>query len=457
MDRNDGNTRVESPGMKVFMISLGCDKNLADSEEMLGILREAGFVLTDDLKEADACAVNTCGFIKDAKEESITTICDLLPYKTQGKLRYILVTGCLAERYFADFSTEFPEVDAILGTNAYDKIAEALLTLSRQEKREVYAFRRDFQTLCKTDAKRVLSSPVCYAYLKIAEGCNKHCTYCAIPSMRGGYRSVPMEKLVEEARCLASQGIKELILVAQETTIYGVDLYGEKRLAALLHALSEIDGILRLRVMYCYPEEIDDALIGEIRSNPKVCHYLDLPIQHASDRILKRMGRRCDQEMLRSLIAKLRKEIPDICLRTTMIVGFPGETQEDMRELIDFVDDMEFDRLGAFTYSPEEDTPAASYPDQIDEEEKEIRYADVMELQQAVSADISKRFIGNLMEVMVDGYLPEEDVYAGRSFRDAPDVDGLVFFTSDRNLYAGDMVSVRILDAKAYDLIGEML
>ena len=266
-----------------------------------------------------------------------------------------------------------------------------------------------------------------------------------------------MEKLVEEARCLASQGITELILVAQETTIYGVDLYGEKRLAALLHALSEIDGILRLRVMYCYPEEIDDALIGEIRSNPKVCHYLDLPIQHASDRILKRMGRRCDQEMLRSLIAKLRKEIPDICLRTTMIVGFPGETQEDMRELIDFVDDMEFDRLGAFTYSPEEDTPAASYPDQIDEEEKEIRYADVMELQQAVSADISKRFIGNLMEVMVDGYLPEEDVYAGRSFRDAPDVDGLVFFTSDRNLYAGDMVSVRILDAKAYDLIGEML
>ena len=356
--------------MKILFISLGCDKNLVDTEVMLGLLASRGYEMTDDETEADIIVVNTCCFIHDAKEESIQNILEMAEYKKEGKARALIVTGCLAERYRQEILDEIPEVDEVLGTTAYDRILDAVDAALAGEHSVMLA---DIDALPLPDTKRLVTTGGHFAYLKIAEGCDKHCTYCIIPKIRGNYRSVPMERLIREAEELAAQGVKELILVAQETTLYGKDLYGEKSLHRLVRELCRISGLRWIRILYCYPEEITDELIQVMKEEKKVCHYLDLPIQHASDAVLKRMGRRTSKQELVEIIGKLRREIPDICLRTTLITGFPGETEEQHEELIEFVDEMEFDRLGVFTYSPEEGTPAEKMPDQIDEEVKEER------------------------------------------------------------------------------------
>lgn len=439
--------------MKILFVSLGCDKNLVDSEVMLGLLAKKGYGFTDDETEADIIVVNTCCFIGDAKEESVNTILEMAEYRKNGKCKALIVTGCLAQRYKQEIIDEIPEVDAVLGTTTYDRIAEAIehalggAHLLRCE---------DIDRLVLTDTKRMLSTGGHYAHLKIAEGCNKHCTYCIIPKLRGSYRSFPMERLVEEARELAEQGVKELILVAQETTLYGMDLYGEKSLHKLLRELCKIKGIRWIRVQYCYPEEIYEELIQTIKEEPKICNYLDLPIQHASDRILKRMGRKTSQQDIRDIVAKLRKEIPDICLRTTLISGFPGETQEDHEELMAFVDEMEFDRLGVFAYSPEEDTPAAGMPNQIPEELKEERRDEIMELQQEISFDKAEEMIGRELWCMVEGKVADEYAYVARTYKDAPGVDGYIFIQTLEELMSGDFVKVRVTGADEYDLIGEI-
>lgn len=440
--------------MKILFISLGCDKNLVDTEYMLGILGEKGYAFTDDETEADIIVINTCCFINDAKEESIQTILDMAEYKESGSCKALLVTGCLAQRYREEIEKEIPQVDAILGTNSYDAIAEAVSSVLEGNNYE------NFQTLeglPKVKSKRTLTTGGHYAHLKIAEGCDKHCTYCIIPKIRGSYRSVPMEELIASAKELAAQGVKELILVAQETTLYGVDLYGEKSLHRLLDELNKIEGIYWIRILYCYPEEIYDELIDSMKRNEKVCHYLDLPIQHADDTILKRMGRRTSQKDLRDIVAKLRKEIPDIALRTTLICGFPGETEKEHEELMYFINEMEFDRLGAFTYSPEEDTPAESFPDQVEEEVKEKWRQEVMELQEEVIMDANEKLIGRELYCMVEGQVSGENTYVGRTYRDAPDIDGYIFIDTDKTLVSGDFVKVRVTGAYEYDLIGEIL
>lgn len=440
--------------MKILFISLGCDKNLVDSEYMLGILGEKGYAFTDDETEADIIVVNTCCFINDAKEESIQTILEMAEYKESGSCKALLVTGCLAQRYRDEIEKEIPQVDAILGTNSYDAIAEAVSIVLEGRNYE------NFQTLeglPKVKAKRTLTTGGHYAHLKIAEGCDKHCTYCIIPKIRGSYRSVPMEELIASAKELAAQGVKELILVAQETTLYGVDLYGEKSLHRLLDELNKIEGIYWIRILYCYPEEIYDELIASIKRNEKVCHYLDLPIQHADDTILKRMGRRTSQKDLREIVAKLRKEIPDIALRTTLICGFPGETPKEHEELMYFINEMEFDRLGAFTYSPEEDTPAEGFPNQVEEEVKKKWQQEVMELQEEVIMDANERLIGKELYCMVEGQVSGENTYVGRTYRDAPDIDGYIFIDTDKTLMSGDFVKVKVTGAYEYDLIGEIL
>jgi len=437
----------------VLLVSLGCDKNLVDSEMMLGMLQEAGFALTDTEEEADAVVINTCCFIHDAKEESIQAILEMAALKTEGRLGALLVVGCLAQRYREEILKEIPEVDCILGTTAIDKITEALEKIFVGDR---HNYIEDCNREPVYGRKRVVTTGGYYAYLKIAEGCSKHCTYCIIPKIRGDFRSIPMETLVEEATGLANQGVKELILVAQETTMYGCDLYGEKRLPQLLHQLNEIPGLRWIRILYCYPEEITPELITAIRENEKVCHYLDIPIQHGSDRILKRMGRRTDRAALEDIIGRLRREIPDICLRTTLITGFPGETREEHEELLEFVDRMEFDRLGVFTYSPEEDTPAAEFPDQIEEEVKKLRQSQLMELQQEIAWEKAEGMIGRQLTVMIEGYLAKEQVYAARSYKDAPGVDGYVFVNTDRSLMSGDFVTVTVTDSYEYDLIGEI-
>lgn len=440
--------------MKILFISLGCDKNLVDSEYMLGILGEKGYAFTDDETEADIIVVNTCCFINDAKEESIQTILEMAEYKESGSCKALLVTGCLAQRYRDEIEKEIPQVDAILGTNSYDAIAEAVSIVLEGRNYE------NFQTLeglPKVKAKRTLTTGGHYAHLKIAEGCDKHCTYCIIPKIRGSYRSVPMEELIASAKELAAQGVKELILVAQETTLYGVDLYGEKSLHRLLDELNKIEGIYWIRILYCYPEEIYDELIASIKRNEKVCHYLDLPIQHADDTILKRMGRRTSQKDLREIVARLRKEIPDIALRTTLICGFPGETPKEHEELMYFINEMEFDRLGAFTYSPEEDTPAEGFPNQVEEEVKKKWQQEVMELQEEVIMDANERLIGKELYCMVEGQVSGENTYVGRTYRDAPDIDGYIFIDTDKTLMSGDFVKVKVTGAYEYDLIGEIL
>ena len=440
--------------MKILFISLGCDKNLVDTEVMLGMLASRGYEMTNDEQEADIIVINTCCFIHDAKEESIQNILEMAEYKKNGSAKALIVTGCMAERYRQEILDEIPEVDEVLGTTAYDRILDAVdAALAGQHE----VMTADLDALPLPETKRLVTTGGHFAYLKIAEGCGKHCTYCIIPKIRGNFRSVPMERLLKEAQDLAEQGVKELILVAQETTLYGKDLYGEKSLPKLLRELCKISGIRWIRILYCYPEEITDELIQVMKEEPKICHYLDLPIQHANDTILKRMGRRTSKQELIDIVQKLRKEIPDICLRTTLITGFPGETQEQHEEVMEFIDTLEFDRLGAFTYSPEEDTPAATFEDQIDEEVKEDRQADIMELQQEIAFDKAEDMIGREVLVMIEGKVADENAYVGRTYRDAPNVDGLIFINTDVELISGDFAKVKVTGALDYDLIGELM
>lgn len=439
--------------MKILFVSLGCDKNLVDSERMLGSLTGAGYEFTDDETEAEVIVVNTCCFIGDAKEESINTLLEMAKQKETGKCRVLIAAGCLAQRYKDEVLKEIPEVDGILGTTSYDRIVQVVEdTLGGKTDAEF----EDINILHEKEARRVLTTGGHYAYLKIAEGCNKHCTYCVIPSVRGKYRSVPMEALVEEAKELASGGVRELILVAQETTLYGVDLYGEKKLPALLRELAKIPGIHWIRMLYCYPEEITDELIETIKTEEKVCNYMDIPIQHASDRILSRMGRKTNRKEITERLTKLREEIPDMAIRTTMITGFPGETEEDVEELLDFVDEMEFERLGVFPYSQEEGTPAAVMEDQVPDEVKEERRDRVMELQQEISLDHGQDMIGRELEVFIEGKVADENAYVGRTYMDAPGVDGYIFVNTGLELMSGMFVRVRVTGALEYDLIGEL-
>lgn len=440
--------------MKVLFISLGCDKNLVDSEVMLGLIHENGFSMTDDETQADVIIVNTCCFINDAKEESINTLLEMAELKKQGNLKVLIATGCLAQRYQKEIQEEIPEVDALLGTTSYETIVSVIEEALKGKTLQNF---KDINYLPTTKVKRINTTGGYYSYLKIAEGCDKHCTYCIIPKIRGNYRSVPMEHLLEEAKQLAKQGVVELILVAQETTLYGVDLYGKKSLPKLLKELCKIAGLRWIRILYCYPEEITDELIETIKTEEKICHYLDIPIQHGSDRILKRMGRRTSKQELINMMEKLRKEIPDITLRTTLISGFPEETKEDHQEVLSFVEQMEFDRLGVFLYSPEEDTPAAMMAGQVPEEVKQERRNELMELQQEIAFEKAQEALSRKLQVLIEGSLPEEGVFIGRTYKDAPNVDGYIFVHSNRELISGEMVTVFVTDAKNYDLVGELV
>ena len=442
--------------MKLLFISLGCDKNLVDSEFMIGMLTQNGITLTDDETEADIIIVNSCCFINDAKEESIETILEMAKQKETGKCKALIVTGCLAQRYQDEIFQEIPEVDAILGTNSYDAIYEAVSSLLEKHTPH-YKNVNTLDGLPHVDTGRVLTTGGHYAHLKIAEGCNKNCTYCIIPSIRGKYRSVPIEELVAQAKELVQNGVKELILVAQETTLYGIDLYGQKSLPRLLDELNKIDGLFWIRIMYCYPEEIDDALIDAIIRNKKVCHYLDLPIQHCNSEILRRMARRTNKEDIVSIVEHLRQRIPDITLRTTLICGFPGETQENHEELLAFIDEFEFDRLGAFAYSPEEGSPAAEFPDQIDDNIKQEWVSDVMELQEEIIIDKNETIIGEILYAFIEGKVTDENAYVGRTYRDAPNIDGYIFINSEHEFMTGDIVKVKVTGAYEYDLIGEVV
>ena len=439
--------------MKLLFVSLGCDKNLVDSEEMLGLLTRNGHEIVDDETMADAIIVNTCCFIGDAKEESVNTILEMAEYKKAGSCKVLIVTGCMAQRYKEEIIQEIPEVDAVLGTTSYGEILKAMEAAKAGKHFQEF---KDIDYLPEDLGRRVLTTGGHYGYLKIAEGCDKHCTYCIIPKLRGRYRSVPMERLLKQAMDMAEQGVKELILVAQETTVYGKDLYGKKSLHVLLKELCKIQGIRWIRILYCYPEEISDELIQVMKEEEKICNYLDLPIQHASDPVLKRMGRRTTKAELVEIIEKLRSEIPDIILRTTLITGFPGETEEDHQELMDFVDQMEFDRLGVFAYSQEEDTPAASMEGQIPEELKEERKDQLMELQQEISLEKGQQRVGQVVSVMIEGQISGESAYIGRTYGDAPKVDGYIFVQTGELLVTGDFVNVRITGALEYDLIGEL-
>lgn len=439
--------------MKIMFISLGCDKNLVDTEMMLGMLAEKGYQFTDDEQEAEIVVVNTCCFIGDAKEESINTLIEIGRLKETANVKMLIAAGCLAQRYRKEIREQIPEVDVIIGTMAIDKIVEAV---EEYQTKQYTTFVEDIDRTPVSGKKRVVTTGGHYAYMKIAEGCDKRCSYCIIPKVRGSYRSILMETLLKEANTLVEQGVKELILVAQETTLYGTDLYGKKSLPELLRKLSEIRGLYWIRILYCYPEEITEELIDTIAELPKVCHYLDIPIQHASDKILKRMGRRTNQQQLKDKIAMIRSKIPDMCLRTTLITGFPGESQEDHEQSMAFVDEMEFDRLGVFTYSAEEDTPAAGFPDQIEEEVKKDRQADIMELQQEIAFEKAEGMTGQDVLVMIEGKVADENAYVGRTYKDAPNVDGLVFVNTDRELMTGDFVPVHITGSYEYDLIGEI-
>lgn len=455
----------------VLFVSLGCDKNLVDSEKMLGLLNEAGYRVAQEESEADAIVVNTCCFIHDAKEESVETILEMAEWKKKGRLKALIVTGCMAQRYQDEIQQEIPEVDAVIGTTGYTEIVPILDEIlaeaeaSQKEAAVEEPKEKSFVNCCPSidllpaslADKRVVTTGGYTAYLKIAEGCNKRCTYCIIPYIRGHYRSFPMEDLLEEARKLAEGGVKELILIAQETTVYGMDCYGRKALPEFLTKLCEIEGIEWIRILYCYPEEITDELIAVMKKEKKICHYLDIPIQHSEDTILKRMGRRTNRAELVSLVEKLRKEIPDIVLRTTLITGFPGETEEEFKNMVDFVDSMEFDRLGVFPYSAEEGTKAAEMDGQITEEVKESRRDEIMALQQEISADKAASRIDDEMSVLIEGYLYEDDIYIGRTYMDAPKVDGNVFVRAEEELISGDIVPVRITGANEYDLMGDVI
>ncbi len=440
--------------MKILFVSLGCDKNLVDSEVMLGLLTEKGYTITNDEQEADIIVINTCCFIHDAKEESIMTILEMAALKEQN-LKALIVTGCLAERYKEEILEEIPEIDAVLGTTSYTSILEAVdqaLAGKKYTHYEPVDYLPD-----NRNVQRMVTTGNYMAYMKISEGCDKRCTYCVIPKIRGSYRSVPMEELLAEARRLAQNGVKELVLVAQETTVYGVDLYGKKTLPKLLKELCKIDGIEWIRLLYCYPEEITEELIQTIKEEKKICHYIDMPIQHCDDKILQRMGRRTNQAQLREVIRKFREEIPDMVIRTSLITGFPGESSEQHENLLNFVDEMEFERLGVFTYSQEEDTIAAGFEDQIPEEIKEQRRDEIMALQQEISYEQDETLVGTEMKVLIEGYLYEDDIYVGRTYRDAPKVDGCIFVHAEEEIISGDFVNVRVTAAREYDLIGDVI
>lgn len=446
--------------MDICFISLGCDKNLVDSEMMVTSLRQSGYNIVYNADEADIIVVNTCCFIGDAKEESINTLLEMAAYKEEGKCRMLVAAGCLAQRYHEEIKKELPEVDIIIGTTAYEELAEtikAALNKAASSREVVIEKLKSINYLPEPYTDREAMNGGGYSYLKIAEGCNKCCTYCIIPKVRGSYRSIPVENLVKQAENLVANGIKEIILVAQETTLYGEDIYGQKSLPELLRKLSGIDGLEWIRILYCYPEEITDSLIEAVKELPKVCHYLDIPVQHGSDSVLKRMGRRTDSAQLISIIEKLRRNIPDIVLRTTIITGFPGETEEEFQELKEFVQKIKFDRLGVFTYSQEEDTPAAEMQGQVPEETKEARRNEIMEIQQQVVFEKNKLLAGKEMDVIVDGYLPEDSVYICRTYMDAPDVDGYVFVETDWQLMSGDFIKVKITGSDGYDLAGDIV
>ena len=417
--------------MKLYLESLGCDKNRVDSEKLLSELLEKyeGSEVTLEPSEADIAIVNTCSFIGPAKEESINTILDLAEYKKSGRLKKLIVAGCLVERYKDEIRKELPEIDEIASV-------------------------KDYVRRLDSQMKRVESGERYTRYLKIAEGCDKYCSYCIIPRLRGHFRSVPMDMVLEEARELVEDGAKELILVAQETTLYGTDLYGKKSLHLLLHALSEIEGLVWIRVLYCYPEEIELPLIEELRDNPKVCHYLDLPIQHSSDRILKAMNRKTRREELKEKIALLRREIPDICLRTTLITGFPGETEEDFQDVLSFITEERFDRLGVFPYSQEEGTPAASMENQIPESVKNKRLSRIMELQQEIAFQKAEEQRGRILKALITGYDEEEGRVILRSYMDSPEIDSFIFVKGPERV-SGEFVQVKVVDTEGYDLIGE--
>lgn len=439
--------------MNVLMVSLGCDKNLCDSEAMLGLLKAEGYNIINEEAEADVVIINTCSFIHDAMEESINTILEMASLK-KDRLKYLIVAGCLAQRFQDEITKEIPEIDACLGIGSIDRIGDVLKELFEADcSIQKYD---DINRLPLIDADKVITSGTFMGYLKIAEGCNKHCTYCVIPKIRGNFRSVPKERLLKEASYMANQGIRELVLVAQECTSYGVDLYGKKVLHELIHELGLIDGIEWIRVLYCYPEEITEELIDAFANEPKLLHYIDMPLQHCEDKILARMGRKTDKASIKNVIARLRSNIPDMAIRTTFITGFPGETKKEHEALLEFIDEIEFDRLGVFTYSREEGTPAADFENQVDEETALLWKNEIMELQQEISLDKHIEFVGKIMKVIVEGYIPEEDVYVGRTYRDAAGIDGFVYIHCDYTLISGDIVDVKITEAAPYDLIGEI-
>ena len=444
---------------KIAFTSLGCDKNRVDSEVMLGILQKNGYTAVADEAEADIIVVNTCCFIKDALEESIETILEMAQYKDPevGNCKGLIVAGCLGQRFEAEFFEELPEVDAIVGTTAYEAIAEVADEVLAGKQQVKHLESIDLAMRDENGKLRVLSTAPYFAYLKISEGCDNFCTYCVIPKMRGKHRSRKMESLVEEATILAQQGVKELVIVAQDTSIYGRDLYGQPMLHELLKQLNAIEGIEWIRVLYAYPETLTDETIEAMATCEKVCHYIDMPIQHGNDAVLKRMGRKSSQALIREKVAKLRAAMPDIAIRTTLIVGFPGETEEEFEDLMHFVQEMKFDRLGVFSYSQEEGTAAARMDNQIDDDVKEERRDIIMDIQKNIAASLCEQEVGKEVEVLIEGKLPEERIFCGRTRRDAPDIDGLVFVSSEEELYSGDFVTVKIREAGDYDLMGDVV
>ena len=438
---------------KISFVSLGCDKNLIDSEIMLGLIDEKGYIITPNDSEADVIIINSCGFILDANQEAIDKVLEMADYKANGNCKALIVTGCMAQRYKDEIFESLPEVDAVVGTGDFENIGAVIDRLLNGEKLVT-----DINHLLNENNsyKRMVTTTGGFSYLKIAEGCDNRCTYCTIPSLRGKYRSRNIESLVKEAQILADKGVRELILIAQDTSLYGKDLYGEQKLHVLLQEISKIEDIKWIRILYCDPENVYDELIDEMASNPKVLHYLDMPVQHTNDRILKLMGRRSTGDKIKDTVNRLRAKMPDMCIRTTLITGFPTETQEEFESVIDFMKEVKFDRLGVFTYSPEEGTPACRMDGQIDEEIKAQRKESIMEAQMEISAELGQKFVGKTLEVIVEGKIEDEDdLYCGRSFRDCYEIDGFVFFKSSEELIAGDFYNIKITSAGDYDLIGE--
>ena len=437
--------------IKVGMVSLGCSKNQVDAEHLLFDLKQAGFELCVDSGECDVVVINTCGFIEAAKREAIENILEFAELKKEGRIKVIAVTGCLAERYREELEKELPEADIVLGIGSNNELVDAINRALNGEKTVMFGEKENLAL----EGGRIISNLPFYAYIKIAEGCNNRCAYCAIPQIRGNYRSRKIENILEEARFFAENGVSELIVVAQDTTMYGTDLYGEKKLPELLNKMCEIDGVKQIRLLYAYPDKITDELIDTIANQPKIVKYLDIPFQHVSENVLRKMNRPGNKESALALVKKLRSRVPGIILRTTLMTGFPGETEKDFEELCEFMDEVQFERLGCFAFSPEENTPAADMPDQIDDEIKERRADLIMTKQMTVIENFNQKQIGKTLETVVEGYDKYAGSFFGRSAYDAPDIDSKVFFSSDKLLSIGDYVDVLITDCMEYDLIGE--